>query len=92
MSWALIDMSSNPPIFNTISVLMFLKRKYRVTVINPDWTELTRLKLKSIPNANEFLYLTDLGGYYRVVNVVHQIIEGKHIHILIVEKVAQKPM
>jgi hypothetical protein len=47
--------------------------KYWVLFLNEKWEPLKKIKLKSIPKINEFIFFEEVQKYFRVINVVHQI-------------------
>jgi hypothetical protein len=59
--------------------------KYLITLLNEKWEPLKKIKVKSVPQVNEFLYFEDVQKYYRVINVVHQIAKKQTIIVIITE-------
>jgi hypothetical protein len=59
--------------------------KYLITLLNEKWEPLKKIKVKSVPQVNEFLYFEDVQKYYRVINVVHQIAKKQNILVIITE-------
>jgi len=46
-----------------------------ITFLDEKWNIIkTDVKVSSVPTAHELVYLPDDGGYYRVCNVVHNIV------------------
>lgn len=63
---------------------MFFDKKYTVTFLNSKWeTVKSEVKLKSIPQRDEYLYMDN--KYYDVLNVVHSINKNHNIFIIIEE-------
>lgn len=65
------------------------EKKYNVSIIDGKWLPIKRsVKLSCIPRIDEFIYLNET--YYRVVSVIHQLVE-KHEIIIVVELLSEKP-
>ena len=61
--------------------------KYRISYLNEKWELLAKnILVQSTPRVHELIYLTKLGKYFRVVNVVYKIDGNKqNIHVIIEE-------
>jgi len=65
---------------------MFLKR-YSVTILDSNWVVIKdTIKVKYIPRADELIYISEYSEYYKIINVVHNLENGKHGIFLIVTK------
>jgi hypothetical protein len=65
------------------------EKKYNVSIIDGKWLPIKRnVKLTCIPRIDEFIYFNEI--YYRVVSVIHQLVEKQEI-IIVVELLSEKP-
>ena len=63
-----------------------LNKKHKITLINTNWEPIkTNLTVDVIPRTNELLYLVELGKYFEVVRVIHQLNKKQEIVIVISE-------
>jgi hypothetical protein len=63
---------------------MFFSKKYTITFLNSKWEIVkSNIKLKSIPQRDEYIYMDD--KYYDVLNVVHVINKKHEIFVIIQE-------
>lgn len=60
-------------------------KKYNISLMDNNWEIIDpNIKFKYIPRFGELIYLTKLGQYYKVINVIHNI-TNKHEIFIIVE-------
>lgn len=66
---------------------MLLNKKFNITFLNHKW-EVVKINVKTnvIPRIHEIVYLDGEKTYYRVVNVVHNVVNKKNKPFIIIEK------
>ena len=48
------------------------KRKYSITILDENWSELkTNIRLSIVPKEGELIYMEEFNKYFNVVRVIH---------------------
>jgi len=66
---------------------MNLFGKHKISYLNEKWELILKdVKVKAIPRTHEIVYILELTKYFRVVNVIHNIIGKTQNSIVIIEE------
>ena len=60
--------------------------KNKIKLINAEWVQLDEFKSRLKPTFDELIYSKKCECYYKVINVIHSLLNGYEL-ILVVEKV-----
>ncbi len=59
------------------------KRKYIVLILDENWSLISKSKLQIIPRQGELIFLGDIGKYFSVLNVVHNLASKQDVILIV---------
>lgn len=57
-------------------MIQWFKSKHKITLLDGNWDVIGKTKMTTIPNQYDLIYSDDLGKYYEVIKVIHDLNRG----------------